>query len=562
MISKFWSIIMTYQDKQHSDYLKRTMDKEWNGLIKLLIIDDETTTRKGLVKYIDWKAMGIETIKEAKDGIEGLEIAFSFRPDIILSDIRMPGMNGIELATCIKEQIPNCKLIFLSGYSDKEYLKAAIHLNAISYIEKPINLAEVKEVIKKAVDQCLEEGEKRLAEEKMIKALSESLPLIKKKIVTSLINLPAAPDDLQKDINLVGAHFESCDRYTVVIVQLVLPRQQTNVENLATGGKILQLMDNSLHDIEHVCAFEDQQHIIAILSGAAAYNRRRLQTILESLHAQIKENDFSCNNLFFSVGQTVLGMDRIWQSYQKALIFLQKLVFLGYGPIVFYEDKSDEPNCWSDDISSQLRDLLQIQHKVEAFRFIENLCREISFHKDIRVDEVKNIFFKLADVLAHEAERRGVNFDEAGEFHKNYLWAQIYGFQTLQEIKKYLLDEMIHLFDGIEEMESNSKSVFYVMKYIQKHYTTYDLSNKTLADYVHLTPTYLSWLFKKETGKTLGEYVIEVRIEKSKELLRESHIKLFEVARKVGYSDANYYAKVFKKQTGLTPSKFRVKYKL
>lgn len=548
---------MTYQDKRHSNYPKRTMDKEWDGLIKLLIIDDETTTRKGLVKNIDWKAMGIETIKEAKDGIEGLEIALSFRPDIILSDIRMPGMNGIELATSIKEHIPNCKLIFLSGYSDKEYLKAAIHLNAISYIEKPINLAEVQEVIIKAADQYLDDEGKRLAAEKMSKALSESLPLIKKKIVTSLIHLPAAPDELQKDINLVGVHFESCDRYTVVIAQLVLPRQQTTMENLKTDGDILQLVDDCLNGIEHICAFEDQQHIIAILSGAAAYNHRRLQTILESLHAQIKDRDFSCSNQFFSVGQTVLGMDQIWQSYQKASILLQKLVFLGYGPIVFYEDKSDEPNCWSDDISSQFRDLLQIHHKDEAYRFIENLCREISFHKNIRIDEVKNIFFKLADILSHEVERRGVNFVEAGEFHEKYLWAQIYGFQTLLELKKYLLNEMTHLFIGIEEMESKSKSVFHVMQYIQKHYTTYDLSNKALADYVHLTPTYLAWLFKKETGKTLGEYVIEIRIEKSKELLRESRIKLFEVARKVGYSDANYYAKVFKKQTGLTPSKFR-----
>src|SRR5690606_13038198 len=134
---------------------------EWFFLFKLLVVDDESVTRKGLIKHIDWNLLGIHSIEEARDGIEGLEIARSMQPDIIISDIRMPGMDGIDFATQIRKISPECNISFLSGYSDKEYLKAAIHLNVVSYVEKPVNIGELQEAVKKAVELCLENEKKR-----------------------------------------------------------------------------------------------------------------------------------------------------------------------------------------------------------------------------------------------------------------------------------------------------------------------------------------------------------------------------------------------------------------
>lgn len=129
-------------------------------MIKLLVLDDEYITRKGIINNINWSDLGVVLIEEARDGLEGLDMASRLKPDIIISDIRMPRMNGIEFCKQIREQIPECRIIFISGYSDIEYLKAAIHLNAISYIEKPISIEELQSVIKKAVDLCLESEKK------------------------------------------------------------------------------------------------------------------------------------------------------------------------------------------------------------------------------------------------------------------------------------------------------------------------------------------------------------------------------------------------------------------
>src|SRR5665647_1975300 len=145
------------------------------------------------MKYINWNELGVHLVEEARDGIEGIEIATIFHPDIVVSDIRMPGMNGIEFATKIRVLFPESRIIFLSGYSDKEYLKAAIHLNAVSYVEKPINLDELKEVVKRAVALCMEHEKKKLAEKNINSALSEILPFIRQNIVFKLIGRKTIP---------------------------------------------------------------------------------------------------------------------------------------------------------------------------------------------------------------------------------------------------------------------------------------------------------------------------------------------------------------------------------
>ena len=122
-------------------------------MIKLLIVDDESFTRQGILETIPWKDLSIYDVKEAFDGENALEILKEFEPDILLTDVRMPRLNGIELSFKTRELYPNCSIIFMSGYSDKEYLKSAIHLKAISYVEKPIDLYELEEALKSAVSE-------------------------------------------------------------------------------------------------------------------------------------------------------------------------------------------------------------------------------------------------------------------------------------------------------------------------------------------------------------------------------------------------------------------------
>ena len=527
-------------------------------MIKLLIVDDESTTRKGLIRNIPWRELGVHQVEEAKDGLDALEIAASFHPDIVISDIRMPGIDGIELSTRMRELYPECRLIFLSGYSDKEYLKAAIHLGAINYVEKPINLSEVKEAVKNAVNVCMEDQKKKQTEKKLSNALSESIPFIKQNIVSNLINRKTSADEIINDLNLIGISLGIRDPYTVMTIRIIW-EPDLSKENLKTVPQLfLDYLDECFEGIKHICVLKDSNNIIAVLSLGNMNVREYLHKIFQNVMSAVNLCPSSGAKLFCAVGQTISGMDQIPESYRTSVLALQSMFFHGYNEIVFYKSSTARSFIPDEGLFKAFTELLSEQKKEELLYLVEKLCSDIQKHEATPVGDIKNIFFRLAVILLNESDKRGFKKDKPQS--ASYLWETVTNFQTLQEIKEYLIGNIEATLDNIKALEANGRVVYEVMRLIQKKYADSDLSVKSLAEAVFLTPTYLSFLFKKETGKTISDYIIEYRIEKSKEFLKEAQMKLFEVAGKVGYSDANYYAKAFKKMVGMTPSEFREKY--
>lgn len=529
-------------------------------MIKLLVVDDESTTRKGLIKHIPWNKLGVNLIEEAKDGIEALEIADRINPDIVLSDIRMPGMNGIELAFKLREQQPNCKIIFLSGYSDKEYLKAAINLSAVSYVEKPINLSEVMGAVQKAVELCVEEEKRRISEMSISTVLTENIPFVKQKIIMNLIERKADVEEALNELRLINVPIKAKGRYNALIIKLQVDGEIVNKDSDINYTELIQVLDECIKEEAHISAYRDNKNIVVFLSAEEPDYQYKLTRAFEHMVKAAGEQKFKGTSLFCSVGQNVNGIENIAQSYQTALSAMNKIFFYGYNNIIFYNNNGEDSYFIDENIHVQFTEYLSELRAEEAILLIEKLCLEIKKHDTTPVNHVKNIFFKLAFQLFMEAEKRGIYFSETGDNEEKYLWNLISDFQTLQEVKGYMVNKITSVFKRIEELESSSRTVYEVKKYIKSNFSDENLSIKLLADKVYLTPAYLSGLFKKETGKTISEYIVDVRIEKSKDYLKDNRLKLFEVARNVGYSEANYYAKVFKKLVGLTPSEYREKF--
>jgi two-component system response regulator YesN len=290
------------------------------------------------------------------------------------------------------------------------------------------------------------------------------------------------------------------------------------------------------------------------------YNRQ-LTDIFENIKAGLKKNR-SDIRVFCAASQRVTGIDKIPFAYQNAVLVLQKLFYHGFDKVVFYERNFSDPFEPDNSVFEKFTLYLNEQNEEKAIMLIESLCRDIKNHDTTLVNNIKDVFFRLTLELFRESEKRGVFFNEAGDNEEKYLWDVISNFLTLEDIRNYLINKISFVFKGFKELESCNRTVFEVRKFIQKNYDDENLSIVALAEHVYLTPTYLSSMFKKSTGKTISEYIIEVRIEKSKEYLMDSKMKLYEVARKVGYNDPNYYAKVFKKLVGFTPSEYREKYLL
>lgn len=527
-------------------------------MIKLLLVDDESVTRNGLMKHIPWKELGVDVVKDARDGLEALEIAGRFHPDIIVSDIKMPGLEGIGFCEAVRQKYPGCKIIFISGYSNKEYLKAAIKISALSYVEKPININELKEAVKKAVALCMADEKKRKNDLNINRVVNENLPFLKQKIVLELLKKKHDTDKILKDMDFINTGFAVNGSFRAAVVKIFIAEEPANEGESAIQNGILETAEKYLSGTNHISALKDKNHIILILSSEETDLKDELKDFFRELLCSVKGDFGDGVRLFCAVGENVKGMDMIYESYNTAVLVLQRLFYSGYDRIAFPRDDSGVQSYINEGVVASFSRLLMEYRENEATALIEKFCSDIKEDNTELVNNIKNILFKLALVLFNEAETMRVDLNESSSGSK-YLWDIISSFQTLDEIKEYLIAGIRSTFKKTEDMNLQARTINEVIRYIKENYGA-ELTIKILADHVFLTPTYLSYLFKRMTEKTVSEYIMETRIEKSKMYLINKRLKLFEVAKHVGYSDPNYYAKTFKKLMGLNPSEYREKH--
>lgn len=527
-------------------------------MIKVLLVDDETHTRNGLLKHIPWKELGISSVRDARDGMDALEMCRDSLPDILVSDIRMPGMDGIELASRVQEMHPSCIIIFLSGYADKEYLKSAINLKALSYVEKPINIHEISSTLKKAVELYHVNVQKRSDEEKISKVLSGTQLYVKQKAVLGLISKKTDTESLRDELALMGLSFDFSRHFISVIVKLDWLDEVMPADDNEFPWQVLRHWEQMLDPIPNITACKDQNHIISILSQNNVNETEKLPGLLADLLSELQAHYGDLCNFSIAAGKKGFSFKGIYESYQTAVFTLQKLFFHGYGNIHYHDHKIQKEFQFLDSIEELYREKLQEQNMDNALQFLDKLCRDIQRNDATMVNNVKNLYFNLAVILEGEFAKRGISSRDSET--EGYLWDLISNFKTIFEVRDYMADKTRILLQHVKEMDFSNRKIYDVTAFIQKNHANSSLTLQSISEAVYLTPTYLCAFFKKETGKTVNEYLTQVRIEKSKQLLCQKNIKLSDVAGKVGYNDANYYSKTFKKLVGVTPSEYRERF--
>ncbi|WP_308634969.1 response regulator [Paenibacillus silvisoli] len=529
-------------------------------MIKLLLVEDESGTRNGLMKHLKWNELGVDVVEEAIDGVEGLEAARRMHPDIVVSDIRMPGMNGIEFTSHVRKEFPECKIIYLSGYSDVEYLKAAIRNNAVSYVEKPIIIEELQEVIAKAVQLCMETNKMKETVDHIHMALSGSLPFIRQNIVNGLIVNQIDEAELKRNLNLAGVRFNPNDQYTASIVVPTFQEDESSDAKQRCCNAIIDFLHHASDGFTHLAVLKDSSQVV-VITAHQPERRNDLGEIYRRLSGHLKEIEWAGSGLSWVVGSSSPELSGVNGSYRLAAGFLNDLFYYDYGDLFYASNRTSSLSTMSDEIIPSYAVLLQDLQKDEIMPFIEQLYQDMKTKAGTPVDEVKNLFYQMLRMLVEQGEKRGLPFSGSGPQKEQYDWVMMSRIGTLKQLKDYFLSKAANILDHFDTTDSNNQAVLDVIKYIRGNYSDKEISVQLLAEHIHLTPTYLSALFKKETGKTISEFITEVRIEKSANLLMEPQSKLYDVADQSGYSDANYFAKAFKKIKGMTPSQFRSKHK-
>lgn len=517
--------------------------------MKLLIVDDEVNTRKGIIGRLPLSEMGITEVCEADDGINGLKAVSTFEPDIILTDVRMPRMDGVEMVYKVREQLTACQVIFMSGYSDKEYLKSAIELKALNYIEKPINMNELKSALQASISLCDEERNKN-------KLLKTSLTLIRNELALQLVsrtpdwlaiagNIKAAQLDIPQEGIFVTAllrihtdiSIEQLNSYKITFENIL------ETVNRTTGHSAIWTVKNDEYIIVHLFGNKHCKHLF---SGEKLHNA--CQLILNGLSSSF--------SVFLSLGKTVNRADKIYSSYESAVLGIQRAFYYGYNSIIKFSEANTLPYRFKPQIIKDFSELISKGDQGRTQFLIKSLTSDIRRFDTTLVNECKDFYYRILLELVKASTQYGSRLPEVPELDTD-IWEMFLKFSTLMDMESFILRQIDLYFQCIANININDSSVINAIQYIKHHYHEESMSISLISEYTSLSPTYLSSVFKKITGKTLVKYINDYRMEKARELLKNKKLKITDISTQVGCGDSNYFTKIFRKTCGLTPSEYR-----
>lgn len=512
--------------------------------MKLLLVDDETIIRKGILKHIPWGDLGIHEVKAAADADSALKMIDEWIPDIVLSDICMRGMDGIELCREILRRIPECQIIFLSGYSQKEYLKAAIEMGAVQYLEKPISVQELSKAVEKAAGRL-----ENLAYHKFVtQEYQEHFHVIQRDILKRMF-CPLNEEERKKTLSEAGLMTGKEEELRVCF--LIPASDSGDFQPYLTD--FLETCKRSMHAFcvtgESGKVFGETEQIVLILSAAAGHlekNSVKMQKIHSLVQGAPEEGKF-----FMAVGERIRMPEKMNESIRSAQKVTACLAYKGYGNMVFAEEESAVSLFKIPaEFEKKFTDGLDSRNAKLCKKALEEVYHYIVSQHAAMNGYVKNLYFALYTSMekqlgAFEEKERELSVEK---FEKARTFSELH--ELLMELLKKKMES---------EAEKQIPAVSYVLEEIQKRYSDKNLSIAQLAEEQMLTAAYLSVLFRQQTGKTIKQYLIDVRIGHAKELLKNHTYKFYQVSDMVGYQDAAYFTRLFRTQTGMTPSEYREK---
>lgn len=506
----------------------------------VLIVDDDATTRSGLMKHAPWEKYKVDMMQAAASAQEALALCETWQPDIVLSDIRMRGLTGLDLCMRLRVKYPDCQMILISAYSEKEYLKAAIEIGVVNYVDKPVRM----ETLEAALDKAVQRLEEISSNRDQAAIATRSMPYVRQETLLGLLDGKPA-SSLRLDA-LPTALFNGIGPLRAGICR--------------TAAPVVNVLQFHQHLEQHL-SNEAEEALCERICCAFTENRRMLFLYRESdtLTAALRSfssRPFNGIPLFLALGSPATGFGGLKDSYRDALAAEQTLFHTGYGHCT-EETDGNAFLPFDTGIYDAFSSSLTRGKDEDAAEILQQVREQLKNGKAVLGTCVHTIYFTLL-LRVHQQMLR--QFPEQAARLREELdtrTCELESLETLDDFHALLQEQLGRLMGRAASDAGNTSAVLQVTRSIEQNYHRSDLSIQALADQVFLTPTYLSALFKQKTGTTIGRYLLDVRIQEAKRLLWDKQLKLYQVAQKVGFDDANYFAKAFKKAVGVTPSEYR-----
>ena len=526
---------------------------------RVLLADDEEEIRTGISRKIDWTALGFSLVGEAGNGEEALELAEQLRPDVVLTDIKMPFMDGLELCRRLRQSLPAAKLVVFSGFDDFEYARQAVGAGVSEYILKPINAPELAEVLNKLRDQLDRQRLERRDMETLRRRYEESLPILRELFYTRLLSGQFHPEQVRDR----AARYEIDLPPGLWTAALIHADPQSEAGDAGRDELLLLSVQSFLTDhfsLEGCTAravlYEDTAALLVQLSGPD-----RLYPLLEELERlSLLSRGFLGAPLTAGVGRPCPGPEALYHSARGARAALDYRALVGSGRVIYIDDLEPQSTATiSFDENDQHR--LSTAVKLGTPEQVEQAAGELMERlrqTGLSLSQCHLFLLEVVTCLVRLTRSGGVAVEEV--FGAGFTGAvSISNFSSLEELGRWLSGRCLKLHDllGRQRTDSAWRLVEQAKEYIASHYTDEQLSVEALCSHIHLSPTYFSTLFKREMGMSFTAYVTQIRMDEAVRLLRDTGEKTYRIAEQTGYSDPNYFSYVFKRRFGVSPSKYR-----
>lgn len=517
-------------------------------MTKLLIIDDKKDERQSLKNLIDWSAYGISIVGEASNGLEGFTLANKLLPDIVMTDIVMPEMDGISLIVKLRKSFQNMKIIIMSCYSEFRYAQYAVKYKVSDYILKPIISTELEHVIKKVQTEIARDKATGTSSQEYIEDLVEdNLNELKNVFIRDLLNGKYQfSDSISEKLKIYQLQQFSSGKMMVLLIECgslsVFPGLCEAVEGV--GSSLSKFV------------LQTEKNQYAVLLGG-----KGITDCYRQLPYDLKGELKNCGFHEVTIGASSIkdNIREISSCYQEAQQALNAAFYLGKNRVIFYSELSNITFSTKDldlkDIYDQLQNILHTGNKADIAEFTDNIINACIKKNKLYVKIVAINIISCCQIFLLNTD---YGFSDIFKENEKEIYEKIMMLDAIPEIREWLFKILSQINNFLVEKNKSSKILITekVSQIIKDRYFE-KLTLDGIAAEIHYHPVYINSLIKQTTGKTFLQLLIEFRLKKAMELLQNTNLKVHEICRKVGYWNQSYFIQAFREYTGTTPGEFR-----
>lgn len=510
-------------------------------MFNVLVVDDEKIEREGIRFLLEKKAFPVE-IAEAENGEKALAYLQTRKADILFTDIKMPFVDGLQLAERAAAIQPHLKIIILSAYGEFEYAKRAINLDVFHYLLKPIDVTEFTDVTQRVLSRCEEERERGVREDELLEGYRKGLLYEKERLLLDLLHGGHSAESIRVKSRGVGLDWDDATRLRLLLLDT--DQRFFDAVDEDFTGRLGQMLPWTFDYVN----LNEYQSVLFLREEEETWTGDELRELGRRIQRQLMSRDGASATLVFSgmpagPGQVPLEYQRMEQQLENK--------FFRREPAVFVTGMQEEPDVPEPDLLNrtleEIKRLLSRREREQVGEQIEQLFLDMEKAGKFSTIYVKYACTEIVKALLESGERgQGHDLQKIAE--------QIYKTQNLQQLKEILVG-MIEK-QPQQGPESTRKVIEEVLHVIHRDYQQ-DIGLESLAEKVYLSPSYLSRLFKNETGTSIVKYITAYRLRRASELLRRTNKKIIDISSEVGYSNFPYFCAIFRNYYGATPTQYR-----